>query len=625
LSLIARSSIEEVNNRLDAIAVVEDYVHLEKRSGRYWGRCPFHSGGQEKTPSFTVDPEKKMYYCFGCSKGGSVISFIMEMEKISFPEAIKALASRIGIELVYEQDGRSLQEAEADTGRKDQLFELYRRTSVTFHHFLTKKPEGRPVFQYIISRGINEEMIERFRLGYAPDDRNWLYRFLLSKGYSEDFLDNSGLFSSRYRGMSLFSNRLMFPIADRQGRTVAFGGRTLPGVVQADGREPPKYINSPELETYKKGQTLFALDLALPEIRKTGEVYIVEGYMDLIALHQAGITNTVAPLGTSFTGEQAKLLRRWAEKAVLVFDSDAAGQNAAVKGILNCRKNGLSCALTVPGQGIGEKNPEKTGTEGQNPPESKDPADILRNFGLEALQKNMKCFINDFDYLISRGRSLYDVSTPQGKTRVFAFLFPYLEVLDSEIERDDCIGAVADAFGVDRDAVHGDYERRASGASGKSAHEEVPEKQPIRMNDELFLLIAVSVYPEAYPEFRKALEIKEIEDPAAKELFVALEECFVQEESGMDALLSRISSERLRNFIIERGTSPEFSGDVKKLITDGIKKIKKRGLRLRLSVIVAELRKGERNSTPGSDNNSLEELLSEKMQIDAELRKLEGK
>jgi DNA primase len=390
LSLIARSSIEEVNNRLDAVAVVEDYVHLEKRSGRYWGRCPFHAGGQEKTPSFTVDPEKKMYYCFGCSKGGSIISFIMEMEKISYPEAIKTLASRMGIELVYEWDGRKIEEAEAELGRKEQLFELYRRTSVTFHHFLTKKPEGRPVFDYIISRGVSEEMIERFRLGYAPADRNWLYGFLLGKGYSGDFLDNSGLFSSRYKGMPLFSNRLMFPIADRQGRTVAFGGRALPGAVQTDGREPPKYINSPELETYKKGQTLFAFDLALPEIRKTGEVYIVEGYMDLIALHQAGITNTVAPLGTSFTGEQAKLLRRWAEKAILVFDSDAAGQNAAVKGILICRKNGLSCALTVPGRGIEEADPEKNQGEGKKIAESKDPADILKNFGLEALQKNMK-------------------------------------------------------------------------------------------------------------------------------------------------------------------------------------------------------------------------------------------
>jgi DNA primase len=626
LSLIARSSIEEVNNRLDALAVVEDYVHLEKRGGRYWGRCPFHSGGQEKTPSFTVDPEKKMYYCFGCSKGGSIISFIMEMEKISYPEAIKILASRMGIELVYEQDGRTIQETEADQTKKEQLFELYRRTSVTFHHFLTGKPEGRPFFDYIISRGITEEMIERFRLGYAPADRNWLYRFLTGKGYSGDFLDSSGLFSSRYKGMSLFSDRLVFPIADARGRTVAFGGRALPGVVQADGRAPPKYINTPELEIFKKGQTLFAFDLALPEIRKTGEVYLAEGYMDVIALHQAGITNAVAPLGTAFTGEQAKLLRRWAEKAILVFDSDAAGQNAAVKGILTCRKNGLSCALVVPGRGIEGDKRDETGTD---PPESKDPADILRNFGSEALHKNMKCFINDFDYLISRGKSLYDVSVPHGKTRAFAFLLPYLEALDSEIEREDCIGIAADAFGIDREAVHSDYKRRkglnASGSSGKPAQEEVLKKQPIRMNDELFLLTVVSVNPELYPEFRKALAMKEIEDPAAKEIFVALEECFIQEESGMDAFLSRISSEELRNFIAERGTSPEFSRGAQKLIGDGIKRVKEKGLRQRLSEIVAELRKGERNSIVRPDNNSLEELLSEKMQIDAELRKLEGK
>jgi DNA primase len=241
----------------------------------------------------------------------------------------------------------------------------------------------------------------------------------------------------------------------------------------------------------------------------------------------------------------------------------------------------------------------------------------------------MKCFINDFDYLISRGRSLYDVSSPQGKTQAFAFLLPYLEVLDSEIEREDCIGIAADALGIDREAVHSDYKRRrgfnVSGSSGKPTQEEVPKKQPIRMNDELFLLTVVSVNPKLYPEFRKALEMREIEDPAAKEIFVALEECFIQEETGMDAFLSRISSEQLRNFIIERGTSPEFSRDARKLIGDGIKRVKEKGLRQRLSEIVAELRKGERNSIIRPDDDSLEELLSEKMQVDAELRKLEGK
>jgi DNA primase len=612
VSLISKSTIQEVNNRLDAVAVVEDYVRLEKKGGRYWGLCPFH---HEKTPSFTVDPDRKMYHCFGCSKGGGVINFVMEMDKLSFPEAITSLARKMGIEIIYEEGGDAPdRDREAENTRKEQLFELYRRTAGTFQHFLTEKNEGKAALEYLRARKIADEMIGRFRIGYAPADRNWQYRFLQEKGYSQDFLDTSGLFSARHKGFPLFSGRLMFPIADRQGRIVAFGGRVMPGVLNSDGSQPPKYINSPELETYKKGQTLFAIDLAIPEIRRTKTVYIAEGYMDVIALHQAGITNAVAPLGTAFTPEQAKLLRRWAERAILVFDSDEAGQNAAVKGIIICRKNGLSCSLTIPGS---------TDEAAQ----MKDPAEILQKFGPDVLNNYMKKAIFDFEYLIARGKSLYDVTSPEGKNRALALLFPWLEALDSEIERDDCINAAAAAFGVDREAVLQDYLRRRGGE--KSAAQDVSEgEQAVRMNDELFLLTVVAVNMNWYPEFRAQLEMREIEDPAAKELFVALEECFIHEESGMDALLSRISSQRLRNFIVERGTSPEFRADAKRdprrLMEDGIKRVKGKRLHRRLSEIGAELRQRERN--PGlAHEGDMTELIAEKMYVDAEIRKLEGR
>jgi DNA primase len=624
---IAKSTIQEVNNRLDAIAIVEDYVRLEKKGGRYWGCCPFH---HEKTPSFTVDAEKKLYHCFGCSKGGSVLSFVMDMDKLSYPEAVLSLARKLGIAVVYEDGEGSGGDAEWEAAhvRTEALFELYRRTAGTFHYLLREGGEGRDALAYIRSRDIDAGMIERFNLGYAPADKNWLYRFLHGKGYSTDFLDSSGLFSSRHKGFPLFAGRLMFPIADRQGRVVAFGGRALPGALQHDGKAPPKYINSPELETYKKGQTLFAIDLALPAIRETKTVYIAEGYMDVIALHQAGITNAVAPLGTAFTDDQAKLLRRWAEKAVLVFDTDQAGQNAALKGIVTCRRNGLSAALIAPNAERGA--PFEGGiSDGTAIPEMKDPADILKKYGAKALNNSMKCVILDFEYLIARGRSQYAVASPAGKNRALALLFPYLEALDSEIERDDCMSAAADAFGVDKDAVRTDYHRRRSGGSGEqSIREEVPSSEkPVRMNDELFLLTVVAVNQYLYPEFRKVLEMREIGDAAAKELFVALEECFVREESGMDALLARIASPALRSFIAGRGASAEFKSDSKRdprrLMEDGMKRIKEKRLRRRLSEIGAELRQRERN--PGLEaGGGLDDLIAEKMRIDAEIRKLEG-
>ena len=609
MSRIAQSSVQEVLNRTDAVAVVEDHLRLEKRGGRYWGRCPFHAGGHEKTPSFTVDPDQKLYYCFGCRKGGGIIDFVMEMEKTSYPETIKNLARKFGVELSYEGGGEENENWQAEQSRKDQLFELYRRTALTFSHFLLEKPEGKPALDYLLARGVTVEMIKHFRLGYSPADRGWLYGFLQGKGYSAEFLDGSGLFSANYQGMAFFSSRLMFPIADRQGRIAAFGGRAMPGATQSDGKEPPKYINTREIETYKKSQVLYALDLALPEIRRSKTVYLAEGYMDVIALHQAGVTNAVAPCGTAFTDEQAKTLRRWADTAVLVFDADEAGRQAAAKGIITCRKNGLVCSLIRPDK------PEE---------ELKDPAEILQKFGAETLTKSMKCVILDFEYLIAQGKALYDTARPQGRARALEALFPYFDALDSQAERDGCAQVAADEMRVEKSAVLKDYERWR-----KPNHEEGKKTETaIRMNDELFLLTVVSVNTHLYPEFRAAIEIREIEDPAARELFVALEECFRNEESGSDALMSHIASPELRGFVIERGISPEFRGDERRdprrLMEDGIRRVKEKKLRRRLSEIGAEMRLMERGSSAG-EGGGLPELIAEKMYIDAEIRKLEGK
>jgi DNA primase len=593
-----------VEHKLDALAVVQDYVRLEKKGGRYWGRCPFHAGGQERTPSFTVDPDRKMYYCFGCQQGGSVIKFIMEMDKLSFPEAIETLARRFGVEIVRE--GGPVEDADPERNSRIQgLAELYRGVSVSFQYFLMERPEGEAAKQYVLSRGISPEMVKHFRLGYAPADRGWLFGFLTKKGFSESLLAASGLFSERYPRSSFFSDRLMFPIADRQGRIVAFGGRII-------GGEGPKYLNSRETELYHKGQTLFAVDLALPEIRRTRAAYLAEGYMDVIALHQAGITSALAPLGTAFTDDQARLLGRWAEQVNLVFDSDEAGQNAAVKAILTCRRNGLACKVLVP--------------DGGGAAEAKDPADILKNQGPEALQKQMKCFILDFEYLVSRARRLYGGS-PGSEGKAVAFLFPYMESLESEVSRDACISAVAGAFGIDRAVILNDYNRRFAGKKVSRPEDEKEERGLPRTNDELSLLTLVMVNSSLYPVFRREVDRDEIEDAAAKELFIAMEECYIRDENGPDALLSRISSPSLRSYVAGKGISKEFSGNPEQLMRDGIKKLSQKKLGRRLSEIAAELYSLEHDPAAREGRESrLEDLLVEKMYVDAELRRLkEGK
>ncbi|MCL2720139.1 MAG: DNA primase [Treponema sp.] len=615
MAFISKTTINEVNSRMDAVSIVGDYLRLEKKSGRWWGRCPFHGGGQEKTPSFKIDPDTKMFYCFGCNKGGNVISFVMEMDKLTYPEAIKSLADKMGIEIIYE-------EGESEKGQentlKEDLYELYNRLTKTFEHFLYDKSHNADAaLKYIKERGINEEIIKTFKIGFAPSNRDFLLNFLKQKGYSDDFLGKSGLFSARYKTIPLFSGRLMFPITDRQGKIVAFGGRALPGITQQDGTQPPKYINSPETEIYKKGQTLFAIEQAKPEMRKTKTVFLAEGYIDVIALHQAEIINSVAPLGTAFTDEQASWLRRWVENVVLLFDSDEAGQKAAYKAIITCRKNGLSCQLVNTQEGL--KNEVKT----VNIEKFKDPADILQEFGSQILKKVLKSTINDFEYLISHGRSQYIEA--RGDIRgASEFMFPFLEALDSEVDRSDCITRIADIFKIERVSVQkdfSDWKRKGYKDFNEKQVNDLPKMQ-IRRNAELSLLTLIAVNMELYHEFRSALEIKEIDDRAAKELFITLEECYKHDENTIDLMLARIKDENLRNYIAEHGTSQEFKINPRRFMEDGINKIKKKRLEKRLLEINAQMRESER--TPENIEN-IDELLAEKILIDSQIRKLEGR
>jgi DNA primase len=281
----------------------------------------------------------------------------------------------------------------------------------------------------------------------------------------------------------------------------------------------------------------------------------------------------------------------------------------------------------VPDQGARQISENK---DGKNIIKMKDPADILKEFGKEVLQNCVKCVIIDFEYLVARSKVIYDINTSEGKSKAVAFLFPYLETLDSDIIRDTAMGQLADALRVDREAVRGDYNRR--NMSGRTTFamrnsQDQPHKTiGVRMNDELFLLAVVAVHDRLYSQFRARLSIKEIEDPAAKDLFIALEDCFVHDETGLDALLPRIGSENVRKFIVERGASNEFSSNPEQLISDGIKRIKQKRIERRLAKIVTELRLMEGNTDKDENNYRnaaiYEELLLEKVHIDAELRKL---
>lgn len=593
MAKISSETIDAVNQRTDILSLVGEYTRLDRRGDDWWGCCPFHS---EKTPSFHVIPDRKMYYCFGCGAGGSVINFVMEMEKLSFVEAIEGLAKKTGIEIIYE-GGLQGPALPKDT-TKDELLELYDRVAGSFHYLLKSTPQGEYARSYLESRKISSETIDNFQLGYSPKDRRWLYTFLTSKGYSEEFLEKSGLFSKKFLQSPFFFDRLMFPIRNRKGQVVAFSGRLLLG----DG---PKYINSRELPQYKKGETLFGFDKALPEIRKTKSVLFCEGNIDVLAWHQAGVSRAVAPMGTAFTPEQAKMVRSFAETVYLAFDSDTAGQTATYKAILLCRQLSFDVRVVQFKKG-------------------KDPADILQNDGPEALKNLLDYNILDLDYLIQTAEMLFDTVNPEGKTRASTFLFPYIEVLESDIQRESTINRLSAAFGITEKSLLSDYKNRkqtrVAPINGGQENSTLPKQQSIRRNAELRGVLAVTANISLFPLMRSRLVSDDFEDPVARELFVILEECFRTDSTTVDSILSRCTDDRLKLLIAETITNGEFVNNAVKTVEDSILLVRKNALEKRKNRLVARMNLVQGNSP--DDVRIITEMVAEKQGIDEELAKL---
>ena len=401
--------IEEVRARNDIVDVISQYVTLKKKGANYFGLCPFHN---EKSPSFSVSPGKQMYYCFGCGAGGNVITFIMEYENYSFGEALKYLADRAGITLPEAEDSK---EARAQRDLKNTLLEI-NRLSANYFYYQLKQPQGRPGYEYLKNRRLTDETITHFGLGFAnktPDD---LYRYMRSKGYDDSILKETGLFFIEERGArDKFWNRVMFPILDVNNRVIGFGGR-----VMGDGE--PKYLNSPETKLFDKSRNLFGLNFA----RKSREKYLLicEGYMDVIAMHQAGFTNAVASLGTAFTAQHALLLKRYTDQAVLTYDSDGAGIRAALRAIPILKEAGISAKVL-------------------NMKPYKDPDEFIKNLGREEFQKRIDEAVNSFLFEISVIRSEYNMQDPESKTGFYNAVAKKLLEFPEKLERDNYTEAVA--------------------------------------------------------------------------------------------------------------------------------------------------------------------------------------
>ncbi len=589
---IRKDSLDAVLDRTDLAAVIGDYVRLQRSGSGYKGLCPFHN---EKTPSFNVVPDKGLFYCFGCQKGGDAIAFLREIEGLSFVDAVERLAEKAGVRLEYEGEDGSPDEAARENRERESQYELYERLTSAFRWLLREHPSGKAARDYLARRKVSPEIQESFRLGYAPRDRGWLFEFLRKKGYSADFLSASGLFSRDRPDRSFFADRVMFPITDPRGRSVAFGGRLLEG----DG---PKYLNSPESRIFHKQDNLFALSAAAKVIRQDRTALVCEGYMDVLAFHQAGVRYAVAPLGTAFTDGQARLLRRYADLAVFCFDSDDAGQRATEKALMTAARNGLRAKVLV--------------IEG-----GKDPAEILETKGPEQLKKIPSFTINGDDFIVRRARAAQDITTAEGKALALRSLFPYMSSLDSEIRLSEFADFAAREFRSKMDRVLADFEkfRKSGGREDGSAvsGDRIPALRP---TSDLAFLAAAALNPGQFAVVRSRMEASDLDDEASRELFLALEECFRNDEESLDELLGRIGNPGLRNFLMERAAKGEYEIQPDRLIRDGILNVRERSFERRRARVVRQI--ADYNAEREADSVSVNDLLYEKMFIDQELEKI---
>lgn len=407
--------VEEIRSGNDIVDVISGYVRLTKKGSTYFGLCPFHN---EKTPSFSVSPNKQMYYCFGCGAGGNVITFLMEYENYTFPEALEVLANRIGIELPKQEMTAEQRKA---SDKRARLLEVNKEAAKYFYTLL-RSERGTRAHEYFRNRGLSEETIKKFGLGYSDKYSDDLYRYLRSKGYEDELLKDSGLISidEKRGGHDKFWNRAMFPIMDVRGKVIGFGGR-----VMGDGE--PKYLNSPETMIFDKSRNLYGLNLA--RTTKKNQILLCEGYMDVIALHQAGFDNAVAALGTAFTVGHANLLRRYTKEVYLTFDSDGAGIRAAKRAIPILKEAGITAKVI-------------------NMQPYKDPDEFIKALGAEAYEERIKNAESSFMFEIRIMEEDYDLKDPEGKAAFYNEIAKQLLQFSEELEREVYIEAVAGKYGM---------------------------------------------------------------------------------------------------------------------------------------------------------------------------------
>lgn len=443
--------VEEIRLRSDIVDIIGSYVHLRKSGANHVGLCPFHN---EKTGSFSVNGQRQIFKCFGCGVGGNVITFLMKYDNMTFPEAIKVLADRAGVALP--EIDYSEEEKKANT-RKQQILQV-NKEAAKYYFAALKSPQGKVGLDYFYGRGLSDDTIKNFGLGFAASGNNSLYSYLkaLPDHFSDDVLNASGIFnfSEKYGARDKFWNRVIFPIMDVNSKVIAFGGRLMSaGAVEEGDKKIPKYLNSPETDVFDKSRNLYGLNISRRS--RSGYLILCEGYMDVIALHQAGFDMAVASLGTAFTSGHATLIRRFTKKVYLSYDSDDAGVKAALRALPILKAAGISARVI-------DMRPYK------------DPDEFIKNLGREEYQKRIDNAEGSFFYEIRMLERDYDLSDPESKTNFCVEIAGRISRLDEEIERTNYIEAICSKYGLSVESLSKLVAKQAMKA------ENMPERPVIR-------------------------------------------------------------------------------------------------------------------------------------------------
>jgi DNA primase len=540
MAALQDNSARRVKDAVDILEVIGEHVHLQKAGVRYKGLCPFHS---EKTPSFTVNRERQFYHCFGCNESGDVLSFMMKYHNLTFPDAVVRLAERYGIEL---EENKLSPEDLKKTREREGLFAVNKVAATIFHDFLLKNPAAGNARQYLEKRGMSREMISRFQLGYAPDRWDFLAQALASAGEAEQVAVAAGLLVLKEKGgvYDRFRDRVIFPIFSLNGQVAGFGGRIL-----GDGQ--PKYLNSPESAVFNKSQTLFGLYQNKSAIREAGRCLIVEGNFDLLSLVAHGLQYVAAPLGTALTAQHVKILKRYAEEAVVVFDGDQAGLKAAMRAVPLFLTEQLDAKIVVL-------------------PEEHDPDTFVAAFGREALEEKVAQAMELSEFVFSRLVKEHGLSLA-GKNKIVRDLQPLIAAIGNRnLQKSLFVSHFSDKLGLKAEDLFG----RGEGGI-HPAGPSLPAKQRtqgLKLSKQYERLMEfLLIYPEALPHFLKAglEELVDNENDSARIILDQLKDLdLIGQGEGAEVLLERLPGEEkglVARLLIE---APSYPDDMKELLID---------------------------------------------------------